>query len=462
MVALQNPTVTALGPDDPDDGEEGRKQRGLAIAALVPIRSNRMGYQVPSQSNNGTYMVVLNEEPFCSCPDFEKRQEPCKHIFATSYSLRRQAYGPTGIGIGLDSVPPPPTATPWSVYNLAQSNEQQQFEILLRDLCDTIVEAPQGRGRPRIPLSDMIVACCLKVYGTMSARRSMTKFRTATAAGLMEKCPSFSSVFRYMENSAMQPVLKNLIEISSLPLIPIESRFAADASGFSTSVYDRWHDHKWGQKKAHAKYMKAHIVCGVITNIVTAVEVTDAESHDSPYLASLMEATARHFNMREVSADKGYLSRGNLHLIQEYGAEPLIPFKSNSKAEHSDGPDSLWTRCYLYYTLHKEEFKPRYHKRSNVETTFSMIKAKFGADLASKKEEALVNEVLVKVLCHNICVLVQSFYKLGVTSDFKLTDDMPVSQGDFGNSADRTDGVCVAPSTLADEATLSNQFKLPL
>ena len=91
-----------------------------------------------------------------------------------------------------------------------------------------------------------------------------------------------------------------------------------------------------------------------------------------------------------------------------------------------------------------------------------MIKAKFGADLASKKEEALVNEVLVKVLCHNICVLVQSFYKLGVTSDFKLTDDMPVSQVDFGDSADRTDGVCVDPSTLADEATLSNQFKLPL
>ena len=47
MVALQNPTVTALGPDDPDDGEEGRKQRGLAIAALVPIKSNRMGFQVP-------------------------------------------------------------------------------------------------------------------------------------------------------------------------------------------------------------------------------------------------------------------------------------------------------------------------------------------------------------------------------------------------------------------------------
>ena len=76
---------TALGPNDPDDGEEGRKQRGLAIAALVPIKRNRLGYQIPSQSDNGSYVVNLDDEPFCSCPDFEKRQEPCKHIYATSY-----------------------------------------------------------------------------------------------------------------------------------------------------------------------------------------------------------------------------------------------------------------------------------------------------------------------------------------------------------------------------------------
>ena len=35
-----------------------------------------------------------------------------------------------------------------------------------------------------------------------------------------------------------------------------------------------------------------------------------------------------------------------------------------------------------------------YHKRSNVETTFSMIKEKFGTRLLSKKELAQVNEVL--------------------------------------------------------------------
>ena len=464
MVALKNPTVTALGPNDPDDGDEGRRQRGLAIAALVPIKSNRMGYLVPSQSCNGSYTVTLDEEPFCSCPDFEKRQTFCKHIYAASFSLRRETYGPAGgISIGLDAVPPPPTAAPWSIYNLAQCNEQEQFEILLRDLCSTIEEPPQeGRGRPRMPLSDMIFACGLKVYGTMSGRRSTTKFRTAAAAGLMEKSPSFSSVFRYMENPAMEPVLKNLIELSSSPLRPIESHFAADASGFSTSVYDRWYDHKWKKKKALAKWMKAHIACGIITNIVTAVEVTEAEAHDSPYLSKLMEATARHFNMKEVSADKAYLSRANLHLIREYGAEPLIPFRVNSKAQHSDGADSLWTRYFLYYTVHQDEFKLRYHKRSNVETTFSMIKKRFGGYVASKKKEAMVNEVLVKVLCHNICVLVQSFYKLGITADFQPIEEAPGPFEAVGGSSLGANGVCVDPSVLAGESTGSNQFTLPI
>ena len=55
-----------------------------------------------------------------------------------------------------------------------------------------------------------------------------------------------------------------------------------------------------------------------------------------------------------------------------------------------------------------------YHKRSNVETTFSMIKAKFGERLRSKTEIAQINEALCKVLAHNLCCLIQSIYELGI------------------------------------------------
>jgi len=59
-----------------------------------------------------------------------------------------------------------------------------------------------------------------------------------------------------------------------------------------------------------------------------------------------------------------------------------------------------------------------YHKRSNNETTFSMIKAKFGDAIRSKNETAKINEALCKVLCHNICCVIQSIHELGIEADF--------------------------------------------
>ena len=73
---------------------------------------------------------------------------------------------------------------------------------------------------------------------------------------------------------------------------------------------------------------------------------------------------------------------------------------------------------YHYYSLHRKEFMDHYHKRSNVESTFSMIKAKLGKFIRAKLPAAQVNEVLLKVLCHNICCLIQSIYELGITVEF--------------------------------------------
>lgn len=62
---------------------EARQERGLQIAALSKIERNCLGWKVPSQSGNGTYIVNLNHsEPFCTCPDFQARHQACKHIYA--------------------------------------------------------------------------------------------------------------------------------------------------------------------------------------------------------------------------------------------------------------------------------------------------------------------------------------------------------------------------------------------
>lgn len=47
-----------------------------------------------------------------------------------------------------------------------------------------------------------------------------------------------------------------------------------------------------------------------------------------------------------------------------------------------------------------------------------MIKAKFGDGLFGKTPEAQTNEILAKVVCHNLCVLIQSFYELNIDPVF--------------------------------------------
>lgn len=60
----------------------------------------------------------------------------------------------------------------------------------------------------------------------------------------------------------------------------------------------------------------------------------------------------------------------------------------------------------------------QYHQLSNVESTFMMIKAKFGDALRSRTERAQVNEALCKVLCHNICCPIQAMYELNLKPKF--------------------------------------------
>jgi len=399
---------------------DGREKRGLEIAALTPIKKAKSGFVVPSQTTRGVaYMVNLDGDyPTCNCPDYEGRMEKCKHIWAVEFSIRREQR-PDGTTVVTKTVRVT-YSQDWHNYNLAQTREQEHFVDFLHALCEGIMQPDQRMGRPRLPLSDAVFAIVLKVYSTMSGRRATGDMVGAAEKGLIDKVPNYSTAARYLENPALTPLLKTLIEESALPLKAVECDFAVDSSGFSTSVYERWFDHKYGRVRSKQTWVKTHLMCGVNTHIVTAVEATPFESADAPQLPALLNTTASTFNVREVSADKAYSSRNNLRAVQAVGAVAYIPFKERTTGMggHTRPYDPLWHRMWAYYNYNRDAFLMHYHKRSNVETTFSMIKAKFGGRVRSKTPIAQVNEVLCKVLCHNICVLIQSMYELGIEPEF--------------------------------------------
>ena len=316
----------------------------------------------------------------------------------------------------------------WPAYTKAQVNEKAKFLELLYALCEGLEGPPQQMGRPRVPLSDRIFASVFKVYSTLSGRRFMSDLREAKQRGLMGHMPNFCSISRFLESEELTPCLKRLIIESAVPLRAVEWDFAVDSSGFSTGVYQKWVDAKWGKYRRPygdertqpvkvQDWLKVHLMCGVKTNIVTAVEITHAHAGDSPQFGPLVETTSQNFPIQSVAADKAYSSEKNMHLVLVKGGQPYIAFRSNATAQNRRS-GSVWKRLYLEYEYNREWFMGHYHRRSNVETTFSMIKGKFGERLRSKTHTAQVNEVLCKILCHNICCLVQSMYELGIEVTF--------------------------------------------
>jgi transposase len=396
-----------------------RESKALAIATHTQlVRNPNNTWIVPSQSGAKTYTVNADpESPFCNCPDFEFRRARCKHVLAVEIVLKREIVTTGDTQTVTETVTVKQKYTQdWHSYNAAQQTEKSHFLAFLYQLCSKVEEPIQTMGRPRLPLKDIIFAVTYKTYSMLSSRRFASDMRDALARGYVSRSVHFNSIFDYLQMESLTPYLKQLIAESARPLQSIETDFAVDSSGFSTTNYVRWFDVKYGNNEDWHDWIKMHLMCGVKTHVVTSVEISRATANDSPYYKPLLQSTAKAgFNMQEVSADKGYISMKNLQTTIDHGAIPFIPFKSNTQPDR--GTD-VWSKMFFFYNYKREEFLAHYHKRSNVESVFQMIKSKFGERLRSKTETAQVNEALTKVLAHNLCVVIQSMYELNITPEF--------------------------------------------
>jgi transposase len=395
---------------------DAREAKAQTLTSDMRIAFKDGQWIVPSQTRSGVKYTVNPSQlnPSCDCEDFLLRAKPCKHIEAVRLLLDRQIMG---------EAPPPPTppvkrktyGQRWSEYNAAQVYEKDHFLVLLHDLCADIPQPPskQERGRPPIPICDALYAAILKVYSTLSARRFMSDFREAERRGYVSQPMSFNIALKCLQNDATTPVLYELIRRSALPLRSVDVDFAVDSTGFGTSKFERWYDEKYETTRRKCEWVKAHALVGTKTNVITAAYIGERYAADSPQLKDLLKTTAQGFTIEELSGDKAYLSADNLELVEKAGGTAYIPFKVNSVV----GNTPLWDRMFHYFQMHREEFLQHYHKRSNVESTFSAVKRVFGDSVRSRTPTAMVNEVLAKLVCFNLTCVIHEWYELGISPD---------------------------------------------
>ena len=392
-----------------------RKLKGEQLAKTVQIQKKGLDrWIVPSQTGSGAYTVNRDGENYkCSCPDFQMRNQTCKHIYAVEIKVLRwfDNKGNSGTEITIRKT----YSQDWVNYDKAQTHEKELFMKLMNDLVQNIPEKelPKRAGRPELSMQDMIFGSALKVFTTFSLRRFMTDAKEAKEKGYLQHIPHFTLVSVYMKKEEMTPILQDLIMLSALPMKAVETKFAIDSTGFRTTHFNEYCKEKHNTGRDH-DWIKAHICSGVSTHIITGVEVLPENSGDSPQFIPLAEKTHNAgFTIDEMSADKAYSSRDNNAYIDQIGGTPYIAFRSNATGKPR-GNNHIWRKMYNYFVYNREEFLQHYHLRSNVESTNNMIKSKTTDMVRSKDKTAQINEVLLKVLCHNICVLIGAMFELGI------------------------------------------------
>jgi len=101
-----------------------------------------------------------------------------------------------------------------------------------------------------------------------------------------------------------------------------------------------------------------------------------------------------------VRADKGYLSRDNVQLVEDMGALPFIKPKSSSTME-SKGRFA-WRHMHFRFRKDREAFDSEYNQQRRAEAFFSKMKRRFGSSIRSRIGTMRRREVWMRILILNM------------------------------------------------------------
>ena len=350
MVVSTYPNDQPDGPDRQIQADAWRWQLGYVLATQGGIQRVRDHYLVPSQSGAGHYVVAAGGAPSCTCPDFELRRRLCKHLHAVNFFIN---VGPNALATAapsasLLSMTPPATPRDWSAYNRAQTNEIRHFVWLLRSLCDGVPDLPAAPvGRPRLPMGDVVFSLTLKAYYNLPARRSHLGPDEAHARGPVEPSARVPQPLPVPGEPAhdlhTEGPGRGQCATAQAGRNPIRRRFdVVPGSARRQAQNKRQEGADQGprimrhQDQHHHGHLDYALQLGRLARFKT-----------------LLGVTAKNFDVREISADKAYLSAQNLLAADRLGATAYIPFKSNSRRipqTRSATPCSSGSECSITTT----------------------------------------------------------------------------------------------------------------
>lgn len=130
----------------------------------------------------------------------------------------------------------------------------------------------------------------------------------------------------------------------------------------------------------------------------------------------LRRLKALGFKPARILGDKAYSTESVYDLILELGAEPVIAFKSIYSKNRLPARDVM-RRLFQIFLADRDAFEAKYCERPLIEAGISALKRKFMEAVRGHTHRTRINEILFKVLCHNIDVLIHAVMEFGLDVD---------------------------------------------
>lgn len=143
--------------------------------------------------------------------------------------------------------------------------------------------------------------------------------------------------------------------------------------------------------------------CRLPEKVIYAWRLTAPTKRDSPLLVELVGKVPGTLGV--VCGDTAYASRRNAQYVADLGGRPFLKPREDATARAGGCP--AWRRMVLEYHAHRKGFERIYHERTNGEATNSAFKRLWGSRLYGRRRWNQQREVGLKVVAHNLCLLLR-------------------------------------------------------
>lgn len=271
-------------------------------------------------------------------------------------------------------------------------------------------EIDQINGRPKTDYRDLIKCLLIMSYHSWSYRRTNSDLELLKKDDVLNNIPKRATLNRYMQSPLITKILKKMIEISSLSFVDVEDCLMLDSTSFFNKLLmggskcKSHHRSSLFQVPSLSKTRKLHLAIAKNSKIITCARTSIGTVHDHNFSKELIETTIKSgFRIKTLLADAAYNSRENYCLCEDLGIKAFLDFKSNHKINRSQS--KLRKEQITLYRKNPEVWHESYRFRVIVEGVMGAIKKKGRHYLRSRNEVSKDNEMLLKALWYNLCII---------------------------------------------------------